>query len=274
MQTYNIYDPNILNNIPIPMYKYYSWDNKFNKRILTDNEIWLSSPDQFNDPFDSTAPFRYNEDEMTPANIFSKLLEMGRKLYPLISENELHSRCYKRQYSGAFENNQYWKDLYPEHKAIMNTFGIFCTTTKKDNLLMWAHYANSHRGFCVGIDKFILYKTIRSTLTKVSYSNKLPVMSLNKVDTNASYLMKILASKSEDWQYEDEYRIIKNDAARTTYILPEEGIKEIILGQNMPELYKKNIVRLAKKRFPQANLFQSHMDLMEYKLNIIPILKK
>ncbi len=31
--------------------------------------------------------------------------------------------------------------------AINDTIGILCFTEKNDNLLMWSHYANSHKGF-------------------------------------------------------------------------------------------------------------------------------
>lgn len=129
-----------LNNIPQPLYKYRIWEEpcasqQFSRRVLTDNELYLASADQFNDPFENSYPFKYKEEDLTPENIFLKLLETGRKNLPDISETELHQLCYDRQNSGAFENGQYWKELYQEFKDENNKiFGILSLTSKKDNL--------------------------------------------------------------------------------------------------------------------------------------------
>ncbi|WBX97902.1 hypothetical protein [Chryseobacterium gambrini] len=39
-------------NYPPIIYKYRCWNNEFHKKILTDGEVYLSSPRHFNDPFD------------------------------------------------------------------------------------------------------------------------------------------------------------------------------------------------------------------------------
>jgi hypothetical protein len=69
---------------PEILYKYRTWYNEcdkfqYQKRILTDNELYLSSADQFNDPFDSALPFRYKESDLTRDNLFKKLFESGKK---------------------------------------------------------------------------------------------------------------------------------------------------------------------------------------------------
>ena len=71
-------DMQFLENIPQPLYKYRVWEEpckekQFSRRLLTDNEVYLASADQFNDPFDGTLPFKYPKKELTPENIFLKL---------------------------------------------------------------------------------------------------------------------------------------------------------------------------------------------------------
>jgi hypothetical protein len=264
---------NFLDNIPDPLYKYRDWYNDHHKRILTHNEIYLASPDQFNDPYDCTAPFRYRDEDLTPENIFTKLMELAKRHHPEMTATQLHQECFERQQSGIFENGKYWKDAYLEHKNEMNKFGVLSTTSKKDNLLMWAHYANSHNGFCIGLDKFILYNVIRGTLMPVIYDKNLPRKPLLEDDSYSSYLINILATKSDDWLYEDEYRIILNNAARQTFKVPSEIIKEIIFGFKMPEKHKVEIFNLVRAKFPHVRIFQSDMSLNEFKLNMIPILK-
>ena len=261
-----------LDNIPDILYKYRVWDDPYQKRILTDNEIYLASADQFNDPFDSTLPYRFKEEDLTPENIYTKLHELGRQQWPDISEEELQQKCYERQMSGVFDNGKYWKDDYEEYKKEMYTkFGIISLTSKNNNLLMWSHYSNSHKGFCVGFDKFILFEVVYGMMGPVIYSDQFPAVGL--FDNNSHGLTRILLTKSTDWEYEDEYRITKIDAAKKIFKLPNEAIKEIILGYKMQDNYKDEIIKLAKDRFPHADIYQSQMNLEQFKLDMIPILK-
>ena len=148
----------MLENIPQPLYKYRIWENEYNKRILTENEIFLASPDKFNDPFDSALPFRYKKSDMTEENIFLKLMEVIKRMNPLLPDTEIHNMCFQRQQSGEFNSGRYWREFYPYFKNEINKrFGILSLTSKPDNITMWSHYADSHKGICVGLDKNILF---------------------------------------------------------------------------------------------------------------------
>ncbi len=48
-----------MNNLPEIVYKYRCWSNTFHKNLLTKNEVFLSSPSVFNDPFDCRIPKNY-----------------------------------------------------------------------------------------------------------------------------------------------------------------------------------------------------------------------
>lgn len=53
---------------------------------------------------------------------------------------------------GKFENLSYEK-----LKALTDLAYISCFSERKDSLLMWSHYANSHKGFCVEYDLKLLH---------------------------------------------------------------------------------------------------------------------
>ena len=68
---------NPLFDIPKTLYKYRIWDEvgqekQLSRRILTDNEVYLASPDQFNDPFDGSLPFKYNKEELTKDDSYDR----------------------------------------------------------------------------------------------------------------------------------------------------------------------------------------------------------
>lgn len=91
-------------------------------------------------------------------------------------------------------------------KRFDNT-GICCFTTVNDSILMWSHYANHHKGFCLefksnnrlgGINPLnVVYKT---NLKSADYHSK---------KDDAFY--HLIYSKSDCWSYEHELRTFQSD---------------------------------------------------------------
>lgn len=99
--------------------------------------------------------------------------------------------------------------------------GVVSLSETSRNLLMWAHYADEHRGICIGFDRNVLseldlgsvYLERYHTLSpvKVNYDNlRVDIKELLK-DRDFMYensILKILTTKSDDWIYEKEHRCI------------------------------------------------------------------
>lgn len=260
-----------MDGIPEILYKYRDWNDNYHQGLLKENELFLASAGQFNDPFDVSLPFRYREADLTPENLFLKLIESAKNMHPDYSDQQLHHMCFERQNSGAFDDGQYWREHHEGFKERMHAiFGIVSLTTKNDNLLMWSHYANSHRGFCIGLDSEMVFNEVGGTITPVFYDETFPEIPL--FGNPVAGMIQILATKSTHWGYEDEYRLMKINAAKSTVTLPDEAFKEIILGLNMNEDSRKEIIQLVRARFPNMKIYQSQMNEDEFKVNIIPIL--
>jgi hypothetical protein len=256
---------------PKTLYKYRIWNDRFQKKLLTKNEIYLASADQFNDPFDVTLPFKYKEGDLTPVNLFQKLYLTAKDMHPEYTEQEIHQMCFERQNSGVFDDGQYWRDEYERIKKRLNDeYGILSLARRKDNILMWSHYANSHKGFCVGLDTSLLFDSIQGMLSHVHYSNEFPQLELFGNPTLT--MMDLLTTKSRLWNYEKEIRLTKHNASRQVFKLPKETFKEIIIGMNMPKVHSDVIILLVKRRFPKMKIYQSHMNLEKFKIDLIPIL--
>ena len=96
--------------------------------------------------------------------------------------------------------------------------GSLCTDYK--NRLMWSHYADGHKGFCIEYDFSVPYNEADDILIlPVIYSKerkKLPwsvVFAVDKesekVKLEAAYTMLLsLLTKDEVWSYENEWRVI------------------------------------------------------------------
>lgn len=102
------------------------------------------------------------------------------------------------------------------------------------NELMWAHYANSHQGFCIEYDLDIL----KDNLTKdfdirnyihVEYANESPV--ITEGEDIFSIQRKVFGTKSIPWEYESEIRLVFEKGGIKP--IANDAIKSIYFGLNI-----------------------------------------
>lgn len=137
--------------------------------------------------------------------------------------------------------------------------------------LMWAHYANSHKGFCIEYDLDKIQQTghydLRNQIT-IKYQLDMPV--INKEDFNdiLGIQKKVFGTKSLAWEYENEIRLvflksgIKNhskDIITGIYFGLNIGLEERNLIIN--DLKDKNI------KFYQINRINNAYKLLCSELN-------
>ncbi|NOZ47165.1 MAG: DUF2971 domain-containing protein [Chlorobi bacterium] len=253
-------------------YKYRVWDktndsHEFQRRIITHNELYLSSPNQFNDPFDSSLPFQYRKKDLKPKKIYKKMYQMSLNEWPYMPHYERDRIIKERIGSGAFIGSKYSKEIHEDFiKKINKEIGIYSLSENKSNILMWSHYADSHKGYCVGLDYNILLKKIGS-ISPVIYSDKFPQLSLFPKDSIADF-MQLFITKSKDWAYEKEVRIIMRYKARHTIKIPDECIKEIIFGYKMEKDDKNEIIDLIKTKSTPIAIYEATANSEKFKLDI------
>jgi Protein of unknown function (DUF2971) len=94
-----------------------------------------------------------------------------------------------------------YKELKSGWDKIM---GVLCFSGGWKNPVQWSHYADHHRGVCLGFD-------IEAQVHRVNYVEQRlnPNMrALKKVGPAAEkHVMQILTTKFLHWSYEDEYRV-------------------------------------------------------------------
>lgn len=76
-------------------------------------------------------------------------------------------------------------------------FGLLCFCGHWHNHLLWSHYADRHRGICLGFDVSDEWiKKVKYTKTRTSL--KLPI--------TEAVMQSLLFTKSAGWKYEQEWR--------------------------------------------------------------------
>jgi len=242
-------------HFPKVLYKYRDWNNNFHKKTLFEQEIYFASASKFNDPFEGNIPFQYDKSELTPDNIFIKMLNMAKEMYPQESDKELHAIAYNYQQRKLIEDPSHLREQIKQFRNdIENIFGILSLTTEPNNFLMWSHYGDSHKGFCIGLNSEIIYDQLQCKIGKVDYSDLIP--RLKFFEPIEDFTKKVIGTKGKVWEYENEYRFLVHGGANKAYNLPKEVIVDITLGCKMNFKDKTQIIEHIKKDKPHCKIYE------------------
>lgn len=255
-------------DFPEAIYKYRDWNNSFHKRILTDTELYFTSPNAFNDPFDCKITPNYEilkkeEKKIEFINLeLNSLIEIGNLKK---SEFNNHFKNFENKFRDFYS---FIEGLEKQELSFINKhYGVASFSKLWNSILMWSHYGNHHKGFCVGFyeQKFRESKKyLRGGL--VFYGKEFP--NIEPVDKRSlESLFKVTHYKAEQWNYEEEYRIVKliqNESDRVDKI-PVNYIKEIILGSEIREEDKNEIITFSKNN--NIALYQAYKIKRMFELN-------
>lgn len=119
---------------------------------------------------------------------------------------------YKYAKDKSRDNIKRFMELFHQkYFPLMNRYYTSCFTKGMDNILMWSHYANSHRGVVVEFiptgEPFTDSLLVPMKYERMSRFN----FGLDNLDDDLSILNNIcllLSTKSEVWGYENEIRLI------------------------------------------------------------------
>lgn len=171
--------------------------------------------------------------------------------------------------------------IMPKLKGIVNEqFAISCFSTSPDNILMWSHYADKHRGFCIEYDFTKLKdKNILLLLYPVIYSERRPTVPMTlfdldnlkeiKLSNNREVIPDIimaLLTKSKIWDYENEWRIIAMKSDLDEQKLNEDIAVKVYYGANISDNDKELLNEVIKEKNLEAQ--QYVLDFDKFKLNI------
>ena len=140
------------------------------------------------------------------------------------------------------------KDNYAKIVDQVRTkLGIFSLSKTVCNELLWAYYANGHKGFCIEYDFEQLKKSISKghlhSIFNVQYKNDIPEFSINSITDNlvddTQFLKCLIATKSMAWEREEEIRITLYSSGLLG--ISPESVTGIYFGFRMPESDKELI---------------------------------
>ncbi|PSB78092.1 DUF2971 domain-containing protein [Photobacterium damselae] len=260
---------------------------------LFDNYVWFSSLSSLNDPYEGYVTLcndgisdDFRERYLT--SVFSR--EPKLDVSPDI-EAKNYRKNYEKDTGTSFadyvdnKTSKIIEAYYKEHK---NDFKILSLSLAKDNhehpaplnnMLMWAHYANGFKGFCIEFDFEKLKQSIEvknnvqlsTSQVKYATDGKLPIIQMKtfmKSTINDSHdssveIIEAFTKKEQSWAYENEVRFI-SDRGGKLYYAPE-CIKAIYISEKTPNWLKNNLISNVSIKLSNIKVYLVFLHPREYK---------
>lgn len=159
--------------------------------------------------------------------------------------------------------------------AHRHDYGFVSLTETWDSLLMWAHYSDSHRGYCLEFSLTAADWKHDFMPFKVDYGLKRPRIPTSLALKSPSRLSEaerrqlvqsMFLTKSNEWSYEREWRLMAERSNSKLNIRPD-AITAVILGASMSANDRRFIAHTVNQRIPPLRLLQANIDVDDYKLN-------
>lgn len=180
---------------------------------------------------------------------------------------------------------EYSKEL---HSDFRKDYVVLCFSRKPKNILMWSHYAESHKGLVLGFDEKTFYKHYNlgsGHFEKVKYHNTKVTVDSSKfspesISEDMGLLMSALSTKSTDWKYEAEVRSYLPSGLFTIYSkntysvkFNPESLKEIYFGAKMTDDNQNMIIDYCyslnkSPRIKRLRLSETKFELIETEFRI------
>lgn len=253
----------------------YHWQSLNETRLtqsLTGRSIYCSSPAQFNDPWDCKPHFN------------TEILADPR-------ENERHvlwavDICRRRAKMSEVDITRMVKTLRTDPtcaaslisemsdqlaQEIAMQYRVYCLGPDIENLLMWAHYADCHKGVCL---EFSLRNEVMCSALKCEYLKAFPLSRAYASDDEDT--LRIVLAKAETWSYEREYRLVAQERAHANGTdtlmtdnnllnLPKGALMSVIVGCQCDH---EKVAALVKATAPDVKVRRAVRVPNRYELRI------
>lgn len=242
---------------PNYLYKYRAVDSN-SLAILKTKKIWYAQPGSFNDPYDcniSLCEKDFHQGWLTILAMKATHESNIKVLHSIITEPMALELWSKSQSSYKFLKDIMFKQL--------QSIGILSLSTRNDLMLLWSHYSDNHKGFCIELS-MEAGSVLRNEAVPVIYSNEFPEITIDTIMKDPNSANSLWKSKSKEWEYEDEWRHMAMQG-NMLHSLPGR-ISGIVFGCKMEGLHKiavrDALIDISDVTYKQAVLMEGKYELV------------
>lgn len=249
-----------LGQYPRYLYRYRSLSSAI--RDLKEPSIYMNSITDFNDPYEG----HFTLEAQNTQQEWMHFLMNNAKGKMSTQEMLIKSHSLSRNANNAK------KILEPIIIEDLKDSGVCCFDKEEDNILMWAYYAEEHKGICIEYDP-LEEEQLCEYLLPVTYSNN--YLQFNYL-RDPKKVTNSIAQKAQCWERENEVRLIKPNKAKTIIKISPKSIKSILFGCRFIENIKKDPKRdaeilelidiLKRPEFKHISLKECKLSNSQYQL--------
>lgn len=235
------------------LYKYRTFDDieskKRTENIFLENELYFPSPSKFNDPFDCLVHLDFSK---------VKKEEFWNSFYKAhLKRNNLTKLEIKEKFEDVYKLKNKQEIFTESIQTSFDKCGVYSLSSKNDNILMWSHYTNGHRGYCFELDELEIKPQ------KVKYRKRYPKFNLFG---SKDLLRLLLFTKSTHWKYEREWRYYNEKDGAIN--IQDNSIKSVIFGSQMDDKNRKDLLAIIDKSNHAPEVFEAIINNNDYSITI------
>jgi len=275
------------------LYKFRKVDT-FSLSGLSNNTLWFSDLDDFNDPFEGSLVLDKNLSETKWKEVLERF---HLKSIEEVGSDELETMFEELDVTdgGADKkdllNRMMERDIKKALIGTIHSSKVVSMSLNSDECdpiyenLMWSHYSDGLRGFCLVFDKDRLLawyyeEGIKVRPAVVEYTDKPLVISFTDFIDSSYFLdqkpdynlienvTRTISMKSSSWSYENELRLLSKEVSHV-HPYPPEFLIQIVIGDKMPEDQQKLVIDIAKTSNPNIEIKQAKLKYGSYELEIL-----
>lgn len=258
------------------LYHYEPFKAEYLEDTLAKKRIHVSNIKNVNDPWDCRPWFDVDVSDPTRRREWADRLrplveaseDLMRKIATFKQPWEADERFLTLTISSLMKNN---------HAINIERWRMYCLTCHVNSILMWSHYAFQHTGICL---EFNTEGNFFSKALKVTYCKSLPVITADLFADQNALTQTILLTKSDEWSYENEYRLLVRDGevdpqfsvtCHDEFVsLPDQALTAVIAGPKCSDASIEGIQRLITKHAPHVQLKRAVCVPHKYEISVSP----
>jgi hypothetical protein len=276
-------------------YRYRSFSASTVESLCRD-ELYFASPADFNDPFDCKPVVEPDSDAEVLRAILQQLVaaRVSAETQNALASAKLkgdkavaHARRSGEQEAAHELANIAYSATNPDYdcckedaekrllvasveRELLRQYdkGVCCFSESFNDMLLWSHYGDQHRGLCVG---YGLDRKPKPKLQKVLYGGTRTVKSsliakaIVEKDEQASAALdeSVLLRKAPQWRYEQEWRLLGSRGAQDSCLL----LSDVTFGLRCSDAIKHTLICALGSRAPNIEFYEVRSAHGTFRLN-------
>lgn len=243
--------------IPQLLWKYRKW-NSHTRSLVVNGSLYFNEAKLLNDPFE----FRWRQRIPT---LQEEIVEFAKELCALNFPK--HSIEQRRAQFDRIVNELTEKASIlgnnTELAHINRNMGVFCASEHSDDVLMWSHYGDEHKGVCVGLSP----RKVSRQFRPVEYLAEIPVIDAWHYVRNPDDIFSTLACcKADNWRYEREWRSIFLPGMHSF----PECVQQVVIGARASTETQEDVLEAIETASQNVSVHYASLSDTHYRIDVNP----